>query len=187
MNEPIFPAPANRAPVNATRVTLPGMLAVAWGVGGFVLLLGFALWRLVPLALESFAYPWAWPHTLLFLSNLALMAWFEGYRGFQQSYSPRLAARCHALLEHASWLQALLAPLVCMGLVYAPRRRIIAAWGLTLGIVAVVLLYRQFPQPWRGILDAGVVLGLAWGLAATLAHVVLALRRGPAVDPELGH
>ncbi len=184
MNEPTFSAPADRAPANANRIRLPGLLAVAWGVGGFALILGFALWRLVPLALESFDYPWDWPHWLLFLANLVLMAWFEGYKGFQQSYSPRLAARCHHLLNHANWLQALLAPLVCMSLVYAPKRRIIAAWALTLGIVAVVLLYRQLPQPWRGILDAGVVLGLAWGLAATLIHVVLALRRGPAVDPE---
>ena len=103
---------------------------------------------------------------------------------FQQAFSPRLAARCHHLLTHATWGQALLAPLVVMNFTHSTRRRMITAWALTAGIVVVVLLYRQLPQPWRGILDAGVVLGLAWGLVATLWHVAVALKRGPLVDPE---
>ena len=175
------PIPARPTP----NLTPAGLLAVAWGVGGFALLLGFALWRLTPLALESFDYPWAWPHITVFALNLLAMAWFEGYQGFQKSYSPRFAARCRVWAESATWPRALVAPLVCMGFLQAPRRRVLSTWLLTVGIVAIVLLYRQLPQPWRGILDAGVVLGLAWGLAATLAHVVIALREGPRTDPEL--
>ena len=178
------PAPTGRPAADPVQPTLPGTVALLWGVGGFLLLMGFALWRLVPLSVEAFAYPWNWPHAALFVANLAAMAWFEGYKGFQKAFSPRLAARCHHLLHHASWRQALLAPLVAMGFIDASKRRMITAWSLTAGIILVVLLYRLLPQPWRGILDAGVVLGLAWGLVATLAHVVRALRRGPAVAPE---
>ncbi|MEM1411954.1 MAG: hypothetical protein AAGH19_06290 [Pseudomonadota bacterium] len=184
VNERVSTLPVKLPPANNTQATLPGTLAVAWGVGGFVLLMGFALWRLVPLARESFDYAWGWHHAAVFAINLAFMAWTEGYRGFQQAFSPRFGARCHHLLHHATWGQALLAPLVTMNFICAPRRRVIVAWALTIGIIAVVLLYRQLPQPWRGILDAGVVLGLAWGLISTLVHVVLALRRGPGVDPE---
>jgi hypothetical protein len=61
---------------------------------------------------------------------------------------------------------------------------VISAFALTAGVVAIVLVYRALPQPWRGILDAGVVVGLLWGLVATLLHVGRSLREGPAVDPE---
>ncbi len=183
MNESPSTAPIPARPI--PKLSPAGAFALAWGVGGFALLLGIALWRLTPLALESFEHAWGWPHVTVFVLNLAAMAWFEGYRGFQKAYSPRFAARCRQWAETATWPQALIAPLVSMGFVQAPRRRIVTTWVLTVGIVLVVLLYRQLPQPWRGILDAGVVLGLAWGLAATLVHVVIALRDGPQVDPEL--
>lgn len=159
--------------------------ALLWGAGGFLLLLAWAVARLWPLALDSLDLPWTAVHWAVFAVNGVVMAWFEGYRGFQLSYSPRFAARCAHLYRSANLKQALLAPLVCMGLIEAPRRRLVSAWALTLGIVVVVLLYRQLPQPWRGILDAGVVLGLAWGIAATAWSLFRALSQGPAVDPEM--
>jgi hypothetical protein len=161
-----------------------GTVALVWGVGGFTLLLAFAVWRLAQLAAASLAFDWHAAHWALFAGNLLFMAWVEGYRGFQQSYSPRLAARAHHLYRHATALQTLLAPLVCMGFLHAPRRRVISAFALTAGVVAIVLVYRALPQPWRGILDAGVVVGLLWGMVATLVHVGRSLREGPAVDPE---
>ena len=124
-------------------------------------------------------------HYIAFAANVIVMAWFEGYRAFQRRYAPRFAARVQALYRSATPLQALLAPAVCMGFLQGSRRRVITAWLLTCGIVAIVLVYRALPQPWRGILDAGVVVGLVWGLAATLHAVVRALRHGPSVDPEL--
>jgi hypothetical protein len=162
-----------------------GSAALLWGVGGFLALLVAALGRLVPLALESTQYAWTLVHWTLLVVNLAAMAWFEGYRGFQCSYAPRLAARAEHLFRAATPRQALLAPLVCMGFLDAPRRRVIGAWALTGGIVGVVLVYRLLPQPWRGILDAGVVLGLLWGTLATLHFVYRALQKGPLVDPEM--
>ncbi len=161
------------------------VLAFAWGAGGFLALLAWAVARLGPLVSDSLALPWAWFHWVLFALNLVLMAWFEGYRGFQQNYAPRFAARCEYLYRRATPLQVLIAPLVCMGFVHAPKRRMITAWALSGGIVLVVLLYRQLPQPWRGILDAGVLLGLAWGMAATGWNLVLALLKGPQADPQI--
>lgn len=161
------------------------VLAVVWGALGFLGLLSWASVRLALLVADSLALPWAWFHWTLFGLNLVAMAWFEGYRGFQQNYAPRFAARCEHLYHHATPLQVVIAPLVCMGFVNAPKRRVITTWALTSGIVLVVLLYRQLPQPWRGILDAGVVLGLAWGILATAWHLSLALRTGPQTDPQI--
>ncbi|MEE4298296.1 MAG: hypothetical protein V2J24_02540 [Pseudomonadales bacterium] len=175
------PSPAPGSPIRSPF----GTAALIWGVGGFSALLLFAVWRLAPLALASTDYAWNLLHWGAFAVNLVIMGWFEGYRGFQQSYSPRLAARAHHLRQHATLRQALLAPLVCMGFLDAPRRRLVGAWALTCAIVVVVLLYRLLPQPWRGILDAGVVVGLLWGTLASLYLVRSALRDGPRVDAEI--
>ena len=51
-----------------------------------------------------------------------------------------------------------------MGLMHATRRRKTIAWTLLSMIVVLVLLVRQLPAPWRGIVDMGVVLGLVAGL-----------------------
>lgn len=165
--------------------TAVGIVAMLWGAGGFVALLLVAAYRLSLLAVDSLDYDWSAVHHALLVVNTGVMAWFEGYRGFQRSYSPRLAARARFLLHRATPLQAALAPLVCMGFVNAPRRRMISTWLLTAGIVAVVLVYRSLPQPWRGILDAGVVVGLLWGAAATVYHVARAFAAGPVADAEM--
>jgi hypothetical protein len=39
-----------------------------------------------------------------------------------------------------------------------------------------VVIARQFPQPWRGILDAGVVTGLSLGIVSILYFLLNSLR-----------
>ena len=72
-----------------------------------------------------------------------------------------------------------------MGFYRAPRRVIIVVWGITIGVVLLVQLVRILDQPWRGIVDAGVVVGLAWGAVATLALAVQALSQSPGKPAEL--
>jgi hypothetical protein len=62
-----------------------------------------------------------------------------------------------------------------MGFFHATRRRLITSFALTAGIVALVLAVRVLPQPWRGIVDTGVVVGLAWGLLSLIAFSAQAL------------
>ncbi|MEO0424616.1 MAG: hypothetical protein AAF184_19920 [Pseudomonadota bacterium] len=154
---------------------LRGSLVMLWAIVGFSTLLIYGLAKLANATAGAFSASLGPHHIAALIASAVAMAWFEGYRGFQQSFSPRFAARAAELGEHASTLQALLAPLVCMGLLWAPRRRLISAWSLTCGIVILVLLFRQLPQPWRGILDGGVFVGLTWGLIATWGAVAGAL------------
>ena len=65
------------------------------------------------------------------------------------------------------------------------RRGLIVAWALVIGIVALVLLVRLAPQPWRGIIDAGVVLGLGIGSLSILFHTFRAWRDGAEPPPDL--
>ena len=92
---------------------------------------------------------------------VVFMAWTEGYRGFQLSYAPKFALRAATLRDQATVLQAILAPVYCMGLAWAPARTLIANWALLILILMLVLAFGVVPQPWRGILMAALSSG--WG------------------------
>jgi vacuolar-type H+-ATPase subunit I/STV1 len=159
-----------------------GLVAALWGVGGFAALLGFAVYRLMPNALDAFSDGLQWQQWVAAVASIVVTAYFEGYRGFQKGLSPRLAARAQHLRRRPSLLRSVLAPLYCAGYFHAAKRRVLSAYSLTAMIVVFVLLVRLLDQPWRGIVDAGVVVGLTWGLVATLIFGGRVLvRHGP--DP----
>ena len=141
-----------------------GMIGALWGVSGVLLLLGSAVYRLSPLAVDAFSYDFLWYHWASLLSVVFFMAYAEGYVGFQQRFSPRVAARARYLIAYPRPAFILFAPLFCLGYFHATRRRKITSISLTAGIIVLVLLVRLLAQPWRGIIDAGVVVGLAWGI-----------------------
>jgi hypothetical protein len=60
----------------------------------------------------------------------------------------------------------------------APRRRRITSISVTAGIIILVILVRYLSQPWRGIIDGGVVVGLLWGLISLLLFGCRALSAG---------
>lgn len=155
-------------------------LVALWGIAGVVAILAKAVVRLVPLVLELGDHSLANLHVAILVGWVAMMAHAEGYRGFHKQFSPRVVARAvHLDQNRKPWLVAL-APLYCMGLVYATRKRLIVSWVLTLAIVALVIGVRQLPQPWRGIIDAGVVVGLAIG-TLSIAYYTLRAARGHAM------
>jgi hypothetical protein len=154
-----------------------GMVRALWGLTGVILLLGSAVYRLTPLAVDAWSYELSWYHWIFFAFVLLFMAYAEGYRAFQQGFSPRVAARARYLRTHRNALHALLAPLFCMGYFHAPKRRRITSISVTAGIIVLIILVRLLPQPWRGIVDAGVVVGLAWGLISLIIFSFQALSR----------
>jgi len=143
-------------------------IAAFWGLGGVALLLASAVYRLTPLAIEALSdkYAWTWYHWVSFALFTLFMAYAEGYRAFQLGFSPRVAARARYLRGHNNALHAVLAPLFCMAFFHAPKKRRITSISVTAGIVILVVLVRLLPQPWRGIIDGSVVVGLTWGLVS---------------------
>ncbi len=139
-----------------------------------MLLLVSAVYRLTPLAAEAFSSDFLWYHWASLALIALVMAYAEGYVGFQQRFSPRVAARAKYLREHPRAFLVLFAPFFCMGYFHATKRRKATSLSLTAGIIVLVLLVRLLPQPWRGIIDAGVVIGLAWGVISLLVFSVLA-------------
>ncbi len=156
-----------------------GTMGALWGLAGVFLLLISAVYRLTPLAVDAFSYPFFWYHWFSLAALIGGMAYAEGYRGFQQGFSPRVAARARYLLNHPRPVRSLFAPFFCMGYFHATRRRQIVSLSLTAGIVALIVAVRYVAQPWRGIIDAGVVIGLAWGIVSLVVFSVQALSSAP--------
>lgn len=154
------------------RKTSPlGVIGAIWGIGGVLLILASAVYRLSPLALDAFSHNFSWYHWIVLALVIVFMAFAEGYRGFQQRFSPRVASRARYLKQHPRPLLVIFGPFFCMGYFHATKRRKITSISLTLGIIALILLVRLLPQPWRGIIDAGVVIGLIWGIASLVFFV----------------
>jgi hypothetical protein len=155
-----------------------------WGVFGVALLLFRALWQLAPFALEPIvSSSLGLPHWLLLLAWVGFNAYAEGYMGFHQNFSPRVVGRALDLGRNPTLLRVLLAAPYCIGLFHAPRKTMITSWTLVFAIAAVVFGVRRLPQPWRGIIDAGVVVGLGIGILSLVARFFIALAgRRPAVE-----
>jgi hypothetical protein len=152
-----------------------------WGVGGIVLLLSFAIVRLGGVVLELGDYSlaaWQWG---LALAWLLYMVWAEGYKGFHLAFAPRVVVRAEYLARHPQPLHVVLAPLFCMGYIHATPKRRLLSMALTSMIIFFVLLVRMLPQPWRGMVDAGVVAGLMVGVASIL-YYLLRLKLGGAAS-----
>jgi hypothetical protein len=165
-----------------------GQLAIVlWSVGGVLALLVKAIVRLLPRALEPIqdgSFDGA--AAIAYVASIVFLAYSEGYRGFQQRFSPRVVVRTLHLAAHPKPLLVILGPLHAMALIHATRRRLIGSWLLLLMIVGLILLVSMLEQPWRGAVDAGVVVGLSWGALATLVMLVRALGGSPPnVDPDL--
>jgi hypothetical protein len=160
------------------QTTLSGRLGAFWGVAGVSLMLSFAVYRLMVITIDSFAYDFQWYHWLALLGNIFFMAYTEGYKGFQRGFSPRVAARARYIQYNPRLMYVLAAPLFCMSYFFATRKRLIVTYTVTITVIFLVNIFHHIVQPWRGILDAGVVVGLSWGIASLVWYSISALGAG---------
>lgn len=153
------------------------------GVCGILL---FAVFRLSPIAIEPLSTATA-SVLALYAASIAFFAYTEGYRAFQRGFSPRVAARAHYLrrAKSGSGIRHLFAPLFCMGFFGASRRRIITTWALTGGIVLLIAAVKLLPQPWRGAVDAGVVVALLYGAVCIMVFFAQGFTRKLAVSDDV--
>lgn len=151
-----------------------GTLGALWGAVGVTLLLTSAIFRLTPIVLDALSQQLMWYHLVALVGNIFYMAYAEGYVAFQKNFSPRVIARAKYLQSHPKITHAIFAPLFCMGYFHATKKRKIVSISVTIGVIILIVLVRLLKQPWRGIVDAGVVVGLAWGVVSILVSAVQA-------------
>lgn len=165
-----------------------GQMAIfAWGVLGVIVVVLEPAARLLWFAYETLKGrdlgPWETAFLVVFL---VFILYTEAYRGFQKRFSPRTVARAVHLALHPRPLAVALAPLYCMALFGATRRRLVATWILIAGIVSLVILVRHLPPTYRAIVDVGVGCALTWGVTSIVVYSVLALRGRPMpVGPDV--
>lgn len=172
------PSSSVEDPASHSRLTARQFWVATWGVGGVLVLLAQAIWRLGGLALEALAMPLSAAQVAICVLWVVFNAYGEGYRAFQQRFSPRVVVRAHQLARNPQPLAVLLAPMYCMALLEAPRRTRVVAWLTVAMIMFFIVVLRQVSQPWRGIVDLGVTVALLWGTAAIVFFYVRALRSG---------
>jgi len=149
-----------------------------WGIGFDLFILGGACIGLVPRALEALRHPLTWGQKCAYAASVLLIGVIEGYFAFHRSFAPMLAARVYHLMRypHPSALTnaALCAvlPAYSFALFYAPLRRVIISWAVVVSVTAIVIIVHHLPQPWRGIIDGGVVAGLGFGTFSTAIFAV---------------
>ena len=154
-------------------------VAFFWGIAGVLMLLLFAVYRLAPMAFELTERELTAGQWFTLGFSVIYMAYAEGYRGFHRAFAPRVVVRALHLKNHPEPLHVLFAPIFCMGYIHATRRRQLFSIGLTLAILGFIFLARNLSQPWRGILDAGVVVGLGLGILS-ICHFTILAKRDPA-------
>lgn len=162
-------------------------LALVWSVGGVIALFAQAIRRLLPRALEALDGLDA-SGIAAYLGIVVLLGYSEGYKAFHRQFMPRVVARTVALLRRPSTARIVAGPLYAMALTHATRRRLIVSWVITAMVVTLIVGVQQLPMPWRGMIDGGVVLSLAWGVGRLVQLLAVAARGGdvsyPADLPE---
>lgn len=169
------------------KPSLLGHLGALWGVIGITYLLGNAIFKVGSIAWAGLhgnhLSLWHWIGAGVWL---AFMLVAEGYRGFQKKFAPRVAARARYLRQNPRLLHVVLAPFFCIGYFHGTRRRMITSWTISLIIVGVIWGVSHLSQPWRGLLDLGVVAGLSWGLVSVWCFCAKALLGSQfSYDPEV--
>lgn len=150
-------------------------IGAIWGVAGILLLLGWAVLRLSPYTVEAIQSGLSTTQWLVLIIWSVFMLISEGHQGIGKGLAPRVAERALHVRQKGDWLEVILAPLYCFGYFRASKKRLIISYAAITLIICAVVIVHQFAQPWRGIVDAGVVLGLVYGGIAVASRSAKAL------------
>jgi hypothetical protein len=162
-----------------------GIFGVFWSLLGFSLIIGSAIIRLSERILEVNFSHLNGIQTTFLIGFTFFMLMTEGYGGFHKRLSPRFASRAKHLLHKPRLIHVMLAPFFCVGYFHALRRRVISSFSLTFMIVLLIIIVSHMSQPWRGLIDVGVVAGLIFGILSLFLTLFSVLILGSeTADPE---
>lgn len=165
--------PAAVASKDSRSTAIKRTILCLWGVVQVVSVLANAIKRLLPIALQPLqqndlsASQWA-----LYVAWCAYMIYAEGYKAFQQKFSPMVVDRAYGIVDRANVFNTLLAGPYAMGLFGADKKRMIVSWAITAGVFSLVKIVKYLPYPYRSIVDGGVVCGLSYGAISIVALTV---------------
>ena len=139
-----------------------------YSIGGVIAIFSSAIYRLYPHVHESISYEFSILNWIVLTAYLLIMIIGKGYFALHRGFVPRVISRSELLIENGNLFDILLAPLYCMGFFKAPRKRMIISYVMISFIVTFIVSASKISQPWRGIIDLGVVIGLSLGILSLL-------------------
>lgn len=173
-------------------------LVQMWGVLGVAAYLAYGVKKVVPIVREGLHAMTSSGQWLFLAATLGFFAYVEGYKGFQKGFSPRVVSRAWVVSTQREagaasgdvgpplW-HKVLAPAFCIGYFHGTRKRVVSSWAVTAIIFLVVVAVKRLANPYRGIVDAGVIVGLLWGSTSVILLYARSLMVGhpPEYDPCL--
>lgn len=144
----------------------------SWGALGVSAVFVESVFRLGSRAIAT-AVGLTVPQFVVFAGVAALFCYVEGYRALQKRFVPHVVERLLEVSRRGGRLRwRVLAPLFALSLVGGDTREFLRGWATVLAIVAAIGFVRHLPSPWRGVVDGGVALALAWGTLALVAQFI---------------
>ena len=145
---------------------LLGIIGYIWGFLGISYMILHGLSCMIPYVIELDFRLFKWYHMISFFGVIIILGYSEGYKGFQKSFSPRTANRLYNIFLKPTFFRVFFSPFISMGFIESSKKLKYISYGLLLMIVMFILLIGKLNDPWRGIIDAGVIVGLSWGLVS---------------------
>jgi len=139
----------------------------AWGALGLAAILFEAAARLGAHAMRAIGAGLTIAQWSVLAGGAVVMTYIEGYRVFHRREARGVVVRARWSARRLRGARAWAAPLYALGLMGRHRAR---ARRVAAAIVAAIVVVRALPDPWRGIVDAGIVPALAWGGLAIVAR-----------------
>lgn len=161
------------------------LFVMCFGVTTVVGMLAFAIVRLFPHAARLREFDLSTGMLVALAGWVLFMAYAEGYRGFHLKFSPRVVARAYHLGRVGRPIDVVFALPFCLALYHTTKRQRIVSTVFLLFLVGLITMVRFLPPLWRGIVDAGVVVGLSIGILSIAYYFALALRGRISDQPEL--
>jgi len=143
-------------------------LIIIYSIGGVILIFSSAIFRLYPHVREGFSNELTLLQWIVLIAYLIIMIIAKGYFALHNSFVPRVINRAELLYEKGSLIDRLFAPFFCMGFFKASGKRIIISYAMLLLIITFIVSASKISQPWRGIIDLGVIVGLSMGILSLL-------------------
>jgi uncharacterized membrane protein YjdF len=143
-------------------------LIYIYSIGGVIFIFSSAIFRLFPHVKEGFSYSLSNFQWIVLILYLMIMIVGKGYFALHRSFVPRVISRAELLTKKANLLDRLLAPLFCMGFIKAPLKRMIISYTMLFFIILFIISASRIAQPWRGIIDLGVIVGLSLGIVSLI-------------------
>ncbi len=143
-------------------------LILIYSIGGVIAIFSSAIYRLYPHVQESISYEFSILNWIILALYLLVMIVGKGYFALHRGFVPRVINRSELLVENGTFIDRLLAPLYCMGFFKAPKKRLIISYSMLFLIITFIVSASKISQPWRGIIDLGVVIGLSLGILSLL-------------------